>query len=272
MDYDKNILSGLNSRSYEHPFDRAALEMLENKPFLTKACRWITENTIERIYTIQYTGSNLKVTKNSYPQIYEYLKYACEILGLKQVPEMYIRWDYDINACTVGAERPIIIINSGLIDLCSEDEILFVVSHEIGHILSNHMLYHMLGQVINYAIDSMPGGHLLAGGIQYALFYWDRMSEFTADRAGLLGCQNIDAAISTFIKIAGLPVSHLDSANQEAFIQQAKDFKMLDLENMNKIFKLISISNSSHPWAVMRAAELLRWKEDGGYEGFLRRN
>ena len=265
MEYNKNILYGLSNRCYEHPFDRKALEMLENKSFLTKACKWVTENTVEKIYTIQYTGSHLKITKDSYPQIFEYLEYVCNILGLKKIPDMYLRWDYDVNACTIGAEKPIIIINSGLIDLCTDDEILFVIGHEVGHILSNHMLYHMLAQVINYVVDSVPGGHVLAGGIQYALYYWERMSEFTADRAGLLGCQNIDAALGAFIKISGLPKSHFDRINKDAFIQQARDFKLLDIENMNKVFKIISISDSSHPWTIMRAAELLNWVDKGGY-------
>ena len=71
---------------------------------------------------------------------------------MKKVPDLYIQWGYDINACTVGAENPIIILNSGLIDLCDDDEIMFVIGHECGHVKSNHMLYHMMGQVINYIL------------------------------------------------------------------------------------------------------------------------
>ena len=52
---NKQILTGLNQSLYEHPFDRAALEKLEKASFLKKAISWITENTIERVYTIQYT-------------------------------------------------------------------------------------------------------------------------------------------------------------------------------------------------------------------------
>lgn len=39
---------------------------------------------------------------------------------------MYVRWGYDINACSIGAERPLIILNSGLVDLCSDGEILLI--------------------------------------------------------------------------------------------------------------------------------------------------
>ena len=36
-------------------------------------------------------------------------------------------------------------------------------------------------------------------------------------------------------------------------------------EGLNKVIKLISIADASHPWTVMRAAELLNWINDGAY-------
>lgn len=269
MNNDKRILSGLRHDQYEHPFDREALRKLESIPFLTKACEWVTSNFIERVYNVQYTGSNLKVTKENYPKIYQYLEDACKILDVEKVPDLYITWSYDINACTIGAEHPIIILNSGLIDLCDDDEIMFIIGHECGHIKSNHMLYHMMAQCINIVIDSIPGGSLIAGGIQYALYYWNRMSEFTADRAGLLCCQNEQAMIQAFIKMAGLPIKEFSNIKPDTFIRQARDFKMLDYDGMNKVVKFLSIADETHPWTVMRSAELLKWIDSGEYHRFV---
>lgn len=272
MIHNKQILTGLDHSQYEHPLDRAALEKLESIPFLTTACKWVTSNFIERVYNIQYTGSNLKVTKDNYPKIYEYLVEACRILDLQQVPELYITWGYDINACTIGAENPIIVLNSGLIDLCDNDEILFIIGHEVGHIKSQHMLYHLMAQVINWGIDTIPGGSLVASGLQFALYYWSRMSEFTADRAGLMCCQDTDAMTRAFIKMAGLPIKEFNNIRPETFIQQARDFKMLDYEGMNKVVKFLSIADETHPWTVMRSAELLKWIDSGEYGRFVTRH
>lgn len=263
MVHNKKILSGLDHSQYEHPFDQKALAALEGTPGLSAAGKFITKHMVERVYTVQYTGSHLKVTSDNYPEIYEYLKYASRILDVKKIPELYIEWGYNINACTVGAENPIIVLNSGLIDLCDDDEILFVIGHELGHVKSNHMLYHMMAQVINYIIDAIPFGSIAAAPLQYALYYWDRMSEFTADRAGLLACQNKSAAIRAFMKMSGMPIKQFDNMQYHTFIQQATDFKQLDYEGLNKIIKLISIADSSHPWTVMRASELLNWIDSG---------
>lgn len=271
MLHNKKILTGLDHASYEHPFDKKALAALEATPGLTLVGKFITKHMVERVYTVQYTGSNLKVTNENYPKIYEYLQYACQILDIKNIPDLYISWGYSINAMTVGSENPIIILNSGLIDLCDDDEIMFVIGHECGHIKSNHMLYHMMAQVLNLIIDSIPFGNIAAAPIQYALYYWDRMSEFTADRAGLLCCQNKDAAIRAFMKMAGMPIKQFDNMNYETFIQQATEFKQLDYDSFNKIIKFISIADESHPWTVMRAAELLNWIIDGEYKSFIGR-
>lgn len=260
---NKKILTGLDHSQYEHPFDKKALSALENTPGLGMAGNFITKHTIEKIYTVQYTGSNLKVTSENYPKIYEYLRYACQILDMPNVPDLYIQWGYGINAFTVGSENPIIVLNSGLIDLCDDDEIMFIIGHECGHIKSNHMLYHMMAQVINMIIDAIPFGGIAAAPLQYALYYWDRMSEFTADRAGLLCCQKLTAVMRGLVKMAGLPIKEYQNIKVEGFIEQAKNFKALDYNAMNKVIKFISIADSSHPWTVMRAAELVNWLQSG---------
>lgn len=266
---NKKILRGLDHSSYEHPFDAKALKALENTPGLKLAGDYINKHISERLYSIQYTGSNIKYTKASYPKIYEYLDYACDILDIKKRPDLYSCWDYSINAFTVGSENPLIVLNSGVLDLCDDDEIMFIIGHELGHIKSNHMVYHMMARLINIVINQIPFGNIAAAPLQFALDYWDRMSEFTADRAGLLCCQNKDAAVRAFMKMAGVPKSQFESLNYETFIQQARDFKQLDYDAMNKFVKFISIIDDSHPWTVMRAAELLRWICDEDYDTFI---
>lgn len=67
-----------------------------------------------------------------------------------------------------------------------------------------------------------------------------------------------------------LQYQHLQSQfvclDEQAFLQEAKDFDTLDYEKQNKIFKFISIVDSSHRWMVMRVAELMKWIEGGEYD------
>lgn len=53
MEYNKRALPRLDHTSYEHPFDRKALNALERTPGLTVAGKYVTKQTIERVYTVQ---------------------------------------------------------------------------------------------------------------------------------------------------------------------------------------------------------------------------
>ena len=224
MESEKKILSGLSPEMYEHVFDKKALDRLKVVPALKNVLEFITKHAIEKLYSIQYTGSHLRVSEKRYPEIYEYLKRACQILDVKTIPELYVKWDYTIDAETYGSENPIIVLNSGLLDLCTDDEIMFLIGHEVGHIKSNHMLYHMAAEILVFLIDYIP---LLGQASQLALYYWDRMSDLTADRAGLLCCQNSEAMISALMKMAGVPLKEHSKINTESFLEQARSFEGL---------------------------------------------
>jgi len=97
------------------------------------------------------------------------------------------------------------------------------------------------------------------------LLYWARMSELTCDRAGLLTVQDFRVSISAIAKMAGAPRKYLDEINVDAFLEQARDFEGFDFDTLDKIAKVLSVMQRRHPWTVMRASELDKWYQSGGY-------
>ena len=95
------------------------------------------------------------------------------------------------------------------------------------------------------------------------------MSEFTADRAGLLACQNIDAAVSAIIKMSGLPLKYFEKMDKDSFIKQATEFRGSFSGFTDNVIKTLTIAGSTHPWTVLRAAELLTWYDSGDYQRIL---
>lgn len=254
-------LIGLKSTEYEHPADKAALEKLRNSSVFKTLMTEFIHQGVERIYRIQYTGSSLKIQKQDYPEIYKALENAGAALGMQELPALYLQYYYAINAFTTGKKEPLVVVYSGTIDLLEEDELQYIIGHELGHILSDHVLYHMMVQGLVDFIN-LPAKDL----IELPLYYWSRMSELTADRAGLLACQDLNTAIRAMIKMAGLPQSQYDKINVQAFIDQARDFNEKNTSFLDETFKFIAIANSYHPWLVLRAAELLKWVESGEYD------
>ena len=101
--------------------------------------------------------------------------------------------------------------------------------------------------------------------VKLPLFEWYRKSDYTADRIGLLCCQDINVALSTMIKKAGLPRKYYDQINIDGFIQQARDFNENYTGTLNVIVKNLTIRSAEFPWLVDRAAKLLDWYEHGNY-------
>jgi hypothetical protein len=272
---ERQKLTGLRPQSYEHPLDMRALNVLENTPGLGKLIKKCNEYGLERFLRIQFTGSNLCVNADNFPEIDEKVDEACEILDVSIRPDVYITAEGNIHVLLAGVEHPLVAISSATIDQLTDDELLFVIAREIGHIKSGHALYHQMADffhIIAALIDkaTLGIGSLLSGPIQIALLNWKRMSQFTADRAGLLVCQDANVAIGAMIKLAGLPRKYFGKFNADDFIAQAKDFAELDESRLDWIAKALCIMTQDHPWTVIRASEFLRWIDSGEYDRVLK--
>ena len=268
-------LTGLRPQRYEHALDKKALDVLQSTGGLETLVRKLNEWGLERMLRVQLTGSHLLVTADSFPELSELARLAAQTLDLPRLPRVYVGNLPGINAFTAGSQEPLIVVSGDALDLLSNSELLFVLGHEMGHIKSGHVLYYQIAEFLP-VLGSLVGGMTLglgelAGvGLQAALLNWKRMSEFTADRAGLLACQDPGAALLVMMKLAGLPRSRYDSANTEDFIAQARAFEALDGDALSWIARRLVSVGDSHPWTVLRAQQALAWTDSGAFEALLR--
>jgi Zn-dependent protease with chaperone function len=155
------------------------------------------------------------------------------------------------------------------------DELLFVLGHELGHFRSRHVVYSQIAMVLPVLGDVLKTatlgiGGLLSGGLQLSVNNWLRMSDFTADRAGMLACQDLDAACRALIKLGGaVEAGHADFDVAD-FRAQAKDFAGYDFDALDKLARVVSAMRTEQPWTVMRASELINWIEGGKYDSLLK--
>src|SRR5699024_425371 len=111
-----------------------------------------------------------------------------------------------------------------------------------------------------------PVGAMAIQAILVALKEWHRKSELSADRAGLLACQDPDAAKRALMKLAG--GSNLSEMNPDAFMEQAREYEQGG-DAVDSVLKLMATVPASHPFAVVRVAEVQRWVESGEYQQIL---
>jgi Zn-dependent protease with chaperone function len=137
------------------------------------------------------------------------------------------------------------------------------------------VLYYQIAKFLpvlaEYAAHLTLGiSELFGAGMEMALLHWQRMSEFTADRAGLLGCQDANIALQALMKLAGLPAKYYSRINTADFVAQAKAFQAMDEDKLTVVAKFFNRMDATHPYTVMRGKQLLDWYDSGGYEQVLR--
>jgi len=261
-------LTGISSRAYEHPADRSALVALRKLSGFDTLLRKLFGLFNERAFRLTYLAGAVRASERQFPHIFELVRDGSYVLDLPDVPEVYVTQNPLVNAMALGRDKPFIVINTGLVNLYDPEELRWVVGHELGHILSGHAVYRtMLLWLIQLAsrIAWTPIG-LGLSAIIWGLEEWFRKSELSCDRAGLLAGQDVDAARRALMKLAG--GAQLSELNPDAFREQAHEYDAVpDLRD--SILKILQLSGNTHPFAVVRFAELDYWATHGEYERIL---
>lgn len=159
---------------------------------------------------------------------------ACTNLRIpRRLVLAFVKPDHDLEAtCLPGADRAMLFLSSGLISNLSEQELAFVIGHEIGHFI-------------------LPEAHVEADKETTEGLMHFRACEFTMDRIGLVACGETKPACNAILKLlSGLNEPHLrldiSAAMQES--RDTYDGTLMDWEAMQ-----------THPPLLMRLRALLRF-------------
>jgi hypothetical protein len=250
--------------------DEKTLHSLDKIPGFKDLLVDVVSTVRERYMDIEWMGNGVCISQTSYPRLYNVLKDVCKTLGYNRVPTFSLEWNYNIAMATEGVENPRITALSGTIDILSDDELRFLIGHEIGHLMSGHKPYHMLLTTIySPLMNIIPNPTITLGAFRPLLLKWYRASDFTADRFGLLACQDINVVLSAMIKMAGLPLKYHSSINVDSFIKQAGDFERMFSGISDQFIANLSLNAACSPWLVARAAKLYKWYKSNNYKNIV---
>jgi Zn-dependent protease with chaperone function len=258
-------LPGISSRAWEHPADRGALVALRRLKGFDNVLKAMSGLFNERAVRLAFLGSAIRVDERQFSRLHALLADVARILDAPEMPEVFVSANPVPNALTVGMNKPFIVISSGLVDLLDDEEMRFVLAHELGHSMSGHAVYQTLLQrliQLSGVLNTIPMGGLGVRAIMAALMEWSRKAELSADRAGLLATQDPPTAFRVHMQLAS--GGHLENLDPTSFFAQGQEYDDAgDLRD--SVLKLLLIEARSHPFAVVRAAELRRWVESGDY-------
>jgi hypothetical protein len=255
-------LTGISAKAYEHPADRAATAALQAVPHLDTVVRKVIEFGYERALRRGVLGSSVRLGEDQLGEVWRAHSRAYATLDLEPVPELYLTQYPIANAVTIGAGKPIVVVNSELVQLLDAEQLRGVFAHEAGHVLSDHVLYRT-ALVILVRLSALPGIPLPLAPLRAALMEWFRAAELSCDRAAALVIRDPQAVCRTLMVIAaGAEAANLDL---DLFVAQAQDYRE-KASPFDRFSRLLIDLNLTHPMSVQRVHELTAWVGSGEYD------
>lgn len=197
----------------------------------------------------EIVGRNLRVTPVLAPRLHTLFEATKEALCFQEPVELFIVGQTTINAAAIHAPEAgfphAVQLTAGAIERMSDDELRFVLGHELGHLSFQH--YRVI--LVHIALADQDGESSMPPLLARHLESWDRLAELSADRAGLLGSENqLDTVVSAFFKMeTGLGPEHL-RFDIGSFLAQLSELQSLGRSEV--------LSRYSHPVTPVRVRAL----------------
>lgn len=192
-------------------------------------------------------GHSFKVEEKLLKHLFSVFQGVKDTLGVNEPVDFYITGDATVNAFSVAAEQKgephIVNINSGLIQLMTEDELRFVIGHELGHIINQDTRLRRLINLVYAPDEGMPIG------LFHRVRLNEQLAELVADRYGFLAVGHLGPCVSAFFKMAsGLDISKID-VKLEALIEE-------NLRHLDYFLNDKGLSRETHPVNPIRIQSL----------------
>ena len=212
----------ISPKAYEHPADRAATAALKAVPMLDTVVRKLIEWGYERAVRQRFLSNSVRVGERQLPDLWSHHVAACEILDMPHSYDLYVTDLIVANALTIGSQSPMIVFGSSLLGRLGPGEQRAVLAHEIGHILSDHVLYETALLILLGAGSRVPFPLAIpATAVRAVLLEWFRAAELSCDRAAALVVRDPTIVCRGLMALAG--GMHAEQLNLDAFLALASE-------------------------------------------------
>ncbi len=194
--------------------------------------------------THQLLSDSVRLNKIIAPRLYDICQHACQILDYTDNIDFYIISSLDVNAFSIngfGFVPHMICLTSSLVRLLSDAELLFVIGHEIGHLIYKHSQLYVVNSLLANREENEIPAHVTNSFVR-----WNQYSEISADRIGFICQPNLEVIGNVFFKFAsGLSEEHLNF-NIKEYLKQLESVKELAMGDFY----------TSHPGHLIRLKSL----------------
>ena len=131
----------ISPRAWEHPADRAALTALRTIPVFDEVLKKLFGILGEKPIRLAFQANAVQVSERQFTRVHRIYDEVLHTLDAPEAYPLFVSQTPMVNAGAYGMDKPFVILNSGALSLLDDEELRYVLAHEVGHILSGHVLY-----------------------------------------------------------------------------------------------------------------------------------
>ena len=232
--------------------------------------------------TIEMMRQGVLVTEQQFAWVKSEVDACAAVLHISPPPAVFIVGKGRMKADTVNFKNPFIVIPSELIDKSSAMALRFAIGRQIGHIKCGHVFYKLLTAGTSDSLEFVLGkwGQELLNSFfgkvnELILVDWILAREISADRAGLIACQDLDIAqrallnFKLAISFEGIELNvqdYLEQANlatkkQKLILENLPEPVRKGIDHWQRSERL----QSEHPFIFQRIKALQEYAESEAY-------
>lgn len=256
--------------AYQLEEDQKLIEKIMNHELTQKLLDWVRDQKIDEVYNTVYRSSFLKANEQITPMLIQQLKKACEIVGLQEIPDVYLLRDFEDTITIGGVSSPFLLLSIRYLETLEQEGELVMLGVLTGQ-AAGIMAGHHRGLLLSWILSTVSGlvgmNRLLMASLDGLLNDWKRCRIYTCDRAMYLVMQNYPLAIRTILG-GTVPTAILDKMHpgteQDAYRAQVDTF----LHN-SQVDEFVNFANSvlsDISWLPLRCHKLSEFAKETGLE------
>lgn len=218
--------------------------LLEDEDYLRELQSFHAGKDANDNETLQHgmlTPGRVKLSPRLMPGLFAVLDRCKKALGLSAQVELFCINDASLNALvtTTADNRIVIDITAGAIDTLEDDELAYVLGHEIGHAVLGHL-------------DTMRADSGNTTGVtSLRSFALKRYQELSADRVGLLCCPDLKVALRSEMMFTTGVRKRGAFGDPLAFLEHAR-------KRMDEVTPVTTAGEGldTHPYGELRAVAI----------------
>lgn len=253
------VPKAISLTNFQRPLDRELIQRLKEleKSTITKALdEHFVKPFLDDVQTRTMTVDGLEVTPTQFLSLNAIVMDCARVLHIEKPPRIFVVERPGLLLAVENFSEPVILVHTSILRRFKNPaELRFLIGRELGHFQAGHTRWQTLVRKAQACLERAD--FMRTGVTRVALlpvFQWVREAEMTADNAGLVCAQDIQAAERAIVRLAtGIDDFSLKEINVDGYLQQTGTQSFSDFSDFALLWKEF---NRPIPFGPVRIKQL----------------